>query len=144
MTAESIARARRLWTKAGVRDYDLEWTSSAGSNQSHYRVSVRGGQVRSVDSILPDGRTIAARTAEPRYYGVEGLFMIIADELAQRRNPEPFGRPKGTKAILRFTPDPKLGYPTSYRRDVLGSPLPLAIDVIRFVPDPLARPEPPR
>ena len=38
--------------------------------------------------------------------------------------------------MLRFTPDPELGYPRRYRRDVLGTPLALAIDVIRFRPEP--------
>jgi hypothetical protein len=136
VTEESLARARRLWTRSGIHNYDLEWTSTAGMSSAHYRVSVRDGQVRNVESVLPDGRVVATRTAEPRYYGVEGLFMIIADERAQRSRPEPFGRPKGTTAILKFTPDAKLGYPRSYRRDVLGTPLPLAIDVIRFVPSP--------
>jgi hypothetical protein len=36
--------------------------------------------------------------------------------------------------VLRFEPDPKLGYPRSYRRDVLGTPQALAIDVVRFEP----------
>ena len=38
--------------------------------------------------------------------------------------------------MLRFTPDPQLGYPRSYRRDVLGTPQVLAIDVTRFTPRP--------
>jgi hypothetical protein len=36
---------------------------------------------------------------------------------------------------MRFTPDPKLGYPRSYRRNVLGTSLELAIDVIRLIPE---------
>ena len=62
--------------------------------------------------------------------------MTIADELAQLGTSTPFGQPKGTKSVLRFTPDPELGYPRRYRRDVLGTPLALAIDVIRFEPSP--------
>jgi hypothetical protein len=142
VTKESIARARRLWSKAGIRDYDLEWISS-GSSSSHYRVSVRNGGVRTIESVQSTGQTVPVRTAEPRYYGVEGLFMIIADELAQRQMPRPFGQPKGTTAILRFTPDAKLGIPMSYRRDVMGAPMPLAIDVVRFDPHPRASPSPP-
>jgi hypothetical protein len=60
--------------------------------------------------------------------------MIIDEELAQLDTRAPFGQPKGTKAVLRFAPDPELGYPRSYRRDVLGTPLALAIDVIRLEP----------
>lgn len=131
VTAESIQKAKRLWTQAQIRDYDLEWTSSGPSN-AHYRAVVRDGDVRSVESIQPGGQSVVVHPAEPRYYGVDGLFLIVAEELEQLRRPEPFGQPKGTKAILRFTPDPKLGFPRSYRRDVLGAPRALAIDVIRF------------
>jgi Family of unknown function (DUF6174) len=135
VTKGSIAEARRRWEHASIRDYDLEWTST-GLSRAHYVVEVRGGKVRSIESILPDGKSMEVHPAEPRFYGVEGLFMVIADELAQLRTETPFGQPKGTKVVLRFTPDPKLGYPLRYRRDVLGTPLALAIDVIRMRPAP--------
>lgn len=135
VTADSLGKARRLWERAGIRDYDLEWASS-GIGNAHYHVAVRGGRVRSIQSVQPDGRLHDAHPAEPKFYGVEGLFTTMADELAQLRTAAPFGQPKGTKAILRFTPDPKLGYPRSYRRDVMGARMGLAIDVIRLVPDP--------
>jgi hypothetical protein len=135
VTARSIAEARRRWDHAGIRNYDLEWTSS-GLSRAHYVVVVRGGEVRSIASILPDGKSMEVHPVEPKFYGVEGLFMVIGDELAQLRTRTPFGQPKGTKAILRFTPDPELGYPRRYRRDVLGTPLALAIDVVRFHPQP--------
>src|SRR5262249_47666670 len=70
----------------------------------------------------------------PKYFGVDGLFTTIADELAQLKMDRPFGQPKGTKVVMRFTPDPKLGYPRSYRRDVLGTAQGVAIDVIRLIP----------
>jgi hypothetical protein len=135
VTSRSIAEARRRWEHAGIRNYDLEWTST-GLSRAHYVVAVRGGEVRSIASILPDGRSMEVHPAEPKFYGIEGLFMVIGDELAQLRTRTPFGQPKGTKAVLRFTPDPELGYPRRYRRDVLGTPLALAIDVVRFRPDP--------
>jgi hypothetical protein len=138
VTKESIAAARQRWDRAGIHDYDLEWTS-AGLSRSHYVVAVRDGQVRSIRSILPDGRAFEVHPAEPRFYGVEGLFMIIADELEQLRLPTPFGQPRGAKTILRFTPDADLGYPRRYRRDVVGAPLALAIDVVRFQPQPRTR-----
>jgi hypothetical protein len=140
VTARSIAEARRRWDHAGIRNYDLEWTS-AGLSRAHYVVEVRGGEVRSISSILPDGKRMEVHPPEPKFYGVEGLFMVIGDELAQLRTKTPFGQPKGTKAVLRFTPDPELGYPRRYRRDVLGTPLALAIDVVRFHAEP--DPEPP-
>jgi hypothetical protein len=138
VTAESIGKAKRLWEQAKIRDYDLEWMSS-GLSQARYRVTVRDGSVRSIEAVLPDGRTYPVHPAEPKFYGVEGLFMIMSDELAQRKSNAPFGQPKGTKSVLRFTPDPKLGYPRSYRRDVLGAPMSLAIDVVRLVPEPPTR-----
>jgi len=139
VTGQSLAEARRRWERAGIRDYQLEWTSS-GLGHGHYVVTVRDSQVVSIESILPGGKSMAVHPAEPRFYGVEGLFMIIGDELAQLEMSAPFGQPKGTKAVLRFTPEPKLGYPRSYRRDVLGTPLALAIDVIRFEPEPRSPP----
>jgi hypothetical protein len=141
VTVQSIGKAHRLWEQAQIRDYDLEWTSS-GLNNGHYRVAVRGGQVRSIESVQPNGQSVTVDPAEPRYYGVEGLFTILKDELAQLQMPEPFGQAKGNKVVMRFTPDPKLGFPRRYRRDVLGTPQALAIDVIRFVPDPPARSAP--
>jgi hypothetical protein len=135
VTQQSLARARQRWERAAIRNYDLEWTSH-GLSRGHYVVTVRDGQVRSITSLLPNGRSLAVHPAEPKFYGVEGLFLILGDELAQLRTDTPFGQPKGTKAVLRFTPDPEFGYPRRYRRDVLGTPLALAIDVIRFRPEP--------
>jgi hypothetical protein len=133
VTTPSVAEARRVWERANISDYDIEWTS-AGPSRAHYAVEVRDGQVQTVASVSPDGRRFPLKPAEPRFYGVEGLFLIIADELAQLDMPTPFGRPKGTRTVLRFSPDPTYGFPRSYRRDVVGAPSSLAIDVVRFEP----------
>ncbi len=133
VTAEALAKARAVWNKAGIRDYELEWTSS-GSTSAHYAVTVRGGEVRKLQSVAPDGRLFDLHPAEPRFFGVDGLFTTIADELAQLRTATPFGQPAGTKVAMRFTTDPELGYPRSYRRDVLGTTQSLRIDVIRLTP----------
>jgi hypothetical protein len=131
VTPQAIADARKVWAQAGIRDYDLEWTA-AGMNHAHYFVTVRGGVVRKIESVAPDGRRFEVHPAEVKFYGVDGLFTTIADELAQLKMDRPFGQPPGTKVVMRFTPDPKLGYPRSYRRDVLGTTQGLAIDVIRL------------
>ena len=133
VTPQALAAARKVWNHAQVRDYDLEWTAS-GQNSAHYFVTVRGGDVRKIESVAPDGRRFEMHPAEPRFYGVDGLFTTIADELAQLGTARPFGQPEGTKVVMRFTSDPKLGYPRSYRRDVLGTSQGLAIDVLRLVP----------
>lgn len=133
VTPESIREATARWERAKVRDYDLEWSSS-GPRTTHFAVTVRDGLVRAVEFVAPDGRRHPARPGDPQLYGVDGLFLTIADELAQLDQPTPFGQPKGTRAVLRFTPDPRYGYPRRYRRDVMGAPSAVAIDVLRFTP----------
>jgi hypothetical protein len=143
VTAESLAKARRLWARAGIHDYTLEWTS-AGKASAYYKVRVRDDQVRTIEQVLPDGRLIPLHPGMPRYFGVDGLFLTMADDYAQLAKERPFDQPKGTKAVLLFTPDPTYGYPRSYRRDVVGAPLQMSIDVVRLTPDPpAAKPPPP-
>jgi hypothetical protein len=129
----AIAAARLLWTQAGIRDYQLEWTVT-GPRNNHYFVSVRDGKVRKVESVQPDGRRVELHPGEPRYFGVDGLFLTIADELALCRTEKPFGQPAGSKVVMRFEPDEKRGYPHWYRRDVVGSSQGMRIDVIGLVP----------
>ena len=133
VTAASLRAAREAWARKNIRDYEIEWAGS-GLSRSRYVVSVRDGEVRSVESVAPDGRHYPVKPAEPKFYGVEGLFLVIADELAQLDDAEPFGRPKGSASVLKFTIDPTHGFPRSYRRDVVGAPSALRIDVIRFEP----------
>jgi hypothetical protein len=132
VTAEAIADAQKIWTGAGILDYDLEWTAS-GMSSAHYYVTVRRGEVHKVESIAPDGSKHELHPAEPRFFGVDGLFITMADEMAQLKSDRPFGQPKGTKVVMRFAPDSKLGYPRYYRRDVLGTSQGLAIDVVRLI-----------
>lgn len=142
VTPRNLRAARIRWAKAGVRDYDLEWASS-GPRTARYAVAVRGGRVESIEAVAADGRRYPVKPAEPRYYGVDGLFLTIADDLAQLDQPRPFNQPRGSKAVLRFSPDPEFGYPRRYRRDVLGAPAALAIDVVRFTPAPAPAAAPP-
>jgi len=133
VTPEAIAAARRLWKQAGIPNYDLEWTVT-GRNNAHYFVTVRGGEVRRLESVRPDGTRSKLPSHEPRYFGVDGLFLTMADELALLKTASPFSEPKGTKVVMRFEPDSKWGYPHWYRRDVLGASQGMRIDVIRLVP----------
>ena len=147
VTVRSIAKAKRTWEAAKLKDYDLEWTSS-GARDNHYLVYVREGKVRAIRSVVRDPREgrmreIEAKPADMSYYGVEGLFKVLEEERAQLGDALPFGQPKGTHILLKFTPDPKLGYPKSYRRDVAGSRKGLALDVIRLVPNPTGPIPPP-
>ncbi len=133
VTPEALAAARQVWADAGIRDYDLEWTAS-GRMSAHYYVTVREREVREVESIASDGRRSEVHPPAPRFYGVDWLFTTIADELAQLKLDRPFDQPKGTRVVMIFAPDPRLGYPRFYRRDVLGTSQGLAIDVIRLIP----------
>jgi len=137
VTPEALEQAKRLWTKAGIRDYDLDWTVT-GAQNNHYYVTVQGGEVRKVESVQPDGRRGDLRPAKTQYYSVDGLFLTIAEELALLKTDRPFDQPKGTKVVMRFKPDPKLGYPLWYRRDAMGTPQAIAIDVVKLVPKPPA------
>jgi Family of unknown function (DUF6174) len=132
---EAIAAAKRLWTNAGIRDYDLElnWSTS-GMNTAHYVITVHAGTVQKVESIQPDGRRIVLVPGAAKYYSVDGLFLTIADELAQMQTDRPFNQPKGTKVVMRMETDPKLGYLHWYRRDVMGASQGARIDVIRLTP----------
>jgi hypothetical protein len=134
VTPEAIEQAKQLWTKAGIRDYDLEWTVT-GAQNNHFYVTVHGGEARKVESVQPDGQRFASKPADTRYYSVDGLFLTIANELAQLKTDHPFDQPEGTKVVMRFKADPKLGYPLWYRRDVMGTSQAIAIDVVKFVPE---------
>lgn len=141
-TPATVAAAESKWKAAGVKNYNLEWSNS-GLGTGHYRVFVRDGEVKAIYSVLNNGREIVAKPAQPRFYSVEGLFLTIKDEMAQLDLPTPFGQPKGTTAILKFTPDSSLGYPKSYRRDVLGSAKGVSIDVQSLDPNPQINIPPP-
>lgn len=133
VTPEAIAQAKHLWSQAGIRDYELDW-SVTGQNNAHYLVTVQAAEVRKVDAIEPDGRRIELHPGSPRFFGIDGLFVTISDELAQLNTEKPFGQPKGTTIVMRFHPDAKLGYPHWYRRDVLGTSQAVTIDVNKLVP----------
>ena len=133
VTPEAIDQAKQLWTKAGIRDYDLEWTV-AGAQSNHYYVTVRGGEVRKVESMLPDGRRIVLKSFDTRYFSVDGLFLTMADYVALLKKDQPGGESKVAQVVMRFKPDSKLGYPLWFRRDVMGSTQALAIDVVKLEP----------
>lgn len=132
LDAARLDRAEALWNKAGPADYDLEWRSVSSRSQSVYRVYVRSSQVRSVRLVRPDGKATALKPAEPRFYSVPGLFRTIREELAQSQQPKPFGQPQGTQVVLTIRTEPTLGYPTLYRRDILGVDERMGLDVTRF------------
>ncbi len=135
VSTRTLAEARRVWDKAGITSYNLEWTTT-GARAGHYRVYVRDGEVKSVLSVDADAKTRAAHPADPSYYGVDGLFRVLDEELDECLGQRPFGQMKNARILQRFLPDPVYGYPRRYRRDVAGSRQGLALDVIAFDPSP--------
>lgn len=133
----SLREAKLAWKQSQIRDYDLEWITTGPQTSpsgDHYAVAVRDGEVQSIDRVGPDGKRFRLRPAKANFYGMDGLFLTMEEELAQLRTDTPFNAPKGTDVVLRFDTDPKLGYVKSYRRDILTQPKGLAIDVVRFEP----------
>jgi hypothetical protein len=133
----TLRKARQTWEQANIKNYELEWTSTGpqtGRRGAHYRVKVRDGNVQSVEAIQPDGIFVPVNTKKPEYFGIEGLFRTMEEEMAQLDTDKPFGQPKGTRVVLQFTPDEKYGFPHSYRRDVMTVPQGVAIDVVKFEP----------
>ena len=130
VTAENIEAARQLWAKAGIRDYDLEYTTAPANG--HFLVKVRAGEVKKVEAIQPGGARNELHPGAPRYYSVDGLFTTIADELAQLRKANPFEQPKGTTIVMKFKANAELGYPEWYRRDVMGASRSARIDVLNL------------
>lgn len=143
---ERLEKDSARWNDAAIRDYDLTWQSLSSRNQSVYKVYVRDGEVRAVRLLRPDGKAVALKPADTKFYSVEGLFRTIREELAQSQEPRPFGQPPGTTVILTMRSDERLGYPTLYRRDIFGVEDRLGIDVIELSPSKaeIPPPDPPR
>jgi len=133
VTPETLEAARTLWKQAGIMNYDLEWAVT-GPNNAHYFVTVQGGKVRKLELIQSNGDRTERRSFEPRFFGVDGLFLTMADDLAHCGADNPFGQPRNTKVVMRFSPDSKLGYPRWYRRDIMGTTQGMKIDVIKLNP----------
>ena len=146
LDAARLDRNQATWTASGPADYNLEWQSISSRNQSVYRVYVRNGKVESIRLLRPDGKAIALKPAEPEFYSIPGLFRTIREELAQSKLSKPFGQPPHTTVVLTIRSDPELGYPTLYRRDILGVDERMGIDVTRFEPTKasIPPPDPPR
>ena len=53
VTTENLESARQLWAKAAISDYDLEYTTAPANG--HYLVTVRGGEVKTLENVQPGG-----------------------------------------------------------------------------------------
>lgn len=96
--AISLARAKALWTAAGVRTYSFTATRSCLCTPEAVgpvRVTVTNGQITGV-TLIETGDPVAPGT----WFDINGLFALIESELAARPN------------LLQVTFDPATGYPT--------------------------------
>ncbi len=75
------------------------------------------------------------KSFDTRYFGVDGLFLTMADYGALLKKDQPAGESKTAQVVMRFKPDSKQGYPQWFHRDVLGSTQALAIDVVKLAPE---------
>ncbi len=132
VTPENLDAARQLWAKAGIRDYDLEYTTAPADG--HFLVTVRGGEVKKVEGIRPGGDRNELHPAAPRYYSVDGIFTTIADELAKLKEDKPFDQPKGTTIVMKFKTNPELGYPEWWHRDIMGASRSARIEIKKLTP----------
>jgi hypothetical protein len=130
VTDERIAAARNLWASAGIRDYDLEYTTAPANG--HFLVTVRDGTVEKVEAVQEGGARNELHPAATRYYSIDGLFTTIADELAQRKKPRPFDLPPDSTILMKFKTNPEFGYPEWYRRDIMGASRSARIDVLKL------------
>ena len=132
VSADGINAARQLWSSAGIRDYELEYTTAPANG--HYLVTVHDAEVKKVEAIQPGGARVELHPGAPRYYSVDGLFVTIADELAQLEKPNPFEQPKGTRILMKFKTNREFGYPEWYHRDIMGTYQSARIEVIKLTP----------
>ncbi len=133
LNSRVLEKAKASWKKAGVKSYNL-WWSTSGVRKQRYRVFVRDGQVKRIDMLQEGGGAVEAKPGSPSMFGVEGLFKTLREELDQLESDKPFGQPKGAKAVLCVEFDPKLSFPKRYLRDVMGSGRGLEIDVETLLP----------
>jgi hypothetical protein len=101
----SLAEARSLWQRAALRDYDFEYWTGGFDQSPLTRVSVRGGVVAGVQSLVPgsDARVVTEPDRLAKFRTIDGLFDRVARAQAGDEIEEHLGD---------ATFDPKLGFPT--------------------------------
>lgn len=127
LTAEGLAAARRLWRSQAPDSYTLELEMRGALNETRI-VVVDGGRV-----VGMTAGGVEAPRASWEYWSVEGLFDVLATELANAADP---GRTRGAGRVallVRF--DPSWGYPSYFYRHIMGSLNDIEWEVVRFTTD---------
>jgi hypothetical protein len=128
LTREAYQSAVERWEKNGPADYDLDIELS-GNRPGKIHVEVRGGEVVHMirDGVEPSQK----RTWD--YWSVPGMLETIDQELEMARDPAAaFNSPRVTQMVMWAEFDPRLGYPRSYDRVVLGGDFEVHWKVTRF------------
>lgn len=125
LTRERLDEARRAWASQAPDSYTLELEMRGALNELR-TVVVRNGEVV---SMVSGG--VEAPSSAWEYWSVEGLFDVLATELANAEDPR---RTLGTGEVAllaRF--DPTWGYPSYFYRHIMGSLNDIEWRVVRFV-----------
>jgi hypothetical protein len=108
ITADSLREAEQRWTKADIRDYDVEVEVKSRQTET-YRVEVRDGTSQ---QAFRNGRPLKQlRTFET--WSVPGMFETIHTDLA---NSDRTKNPRVPRMTLQAEFDPETGMPLKYRR----------------------------
>jgi hypothetical protein len=117
LTDSDFRAAVKRWETHGPASYELD-LELTGNRPGRIHVEVRDGQVAHMtrDGVEPKQQ----RTWY--YWSVPGQFDTIEQELEMARDPAAsFKSPEATQMVIWAEFDPRLGYPLSYDRVVLGT-----------------------
>ena len=115
LTREALDKAREVWAKHGIEDYDMSVTVT-GRQSGEHRIEVRGGKVA---KMTTGGAPAPKHVWE--YWDVNGMFQFLKTELGNAERPRAaYGVDDADDVILRVAFDEQFGYPRRFLRHVLG------------------------
>ena len=124
LDAERLAAARELWRSRAPDAYTLELEMRRALNELRI-VTVRDRRV--VDMTAGGVRTPEASW---EYWSVEGLFDVLATELANAADPRRNPTAGRVALLVRF--DDEWGYPSFFYRHTMGSLNDIEWEVVGF------------
>lgn len=127
LTAERLTQARRTWASQAPDSYTLE-LRMRGALSEVRTVAVSDGRVVSMTA-----GGVEAPESSWEYWSVEGLFDVLATELANAADPRRTVGADRVTLLARF--DPTWGYPSYFYRHIMGSLNDIEWEVIGFTTD---------
>jgi hypothetical protein len=112
VTRERLEGARALWSRAQVKNYDMD-LETRGAQSGRYHVEVRDGHLA---GITRNG--VTADPAAGEYWTVDGLFQVIEEELDAAEQPDNAAFGPRSQVWLRARFDSRLGFPIRFVREV--------------------------